>query len=382
MKISTEAGRFADALALAALALGKNPNKIPALGTVKVVAAGAAVSLTVNIFDHCLTITIEADVLEVGEAAAPAERLARLIAGLPGRQLVELALSDKGMLAVKCGSSRFRLPTCPLADLPPKPQIDDETGRIEIDHEAALQLFSRPQFAICTEQTRYYLNGILLHHAGGNLVAVATDGHRLARVAVPAYGALSADQSLIVPAQSVKIIKRLLTRTETDEQITLRRSKTLFEIQRANFTFVSKLIDATYPNYQRVVPATGSSNYVTVERKALAAALERLAAIVDLSIKANPIVIIEFQSGGPLKVTLARQPGAADDPIEAECAGSARVAFGLGYMAELAAELTGERLHIEIPEAAAALITDPDNDNLLVVQMQFRWSEQASEAAA
>jgi DNA polymerase III subunit beta len=85
-----------------------------------------------------------------------------------------------------------------------------ETGRVELAREETLKVFERPFFAVATETTRYYLNGIFLHDLDGALVAVGTDAHRLCRVVLPGATGLSQDNRLIVPRSAVKIVVKLL----------------------------------------------------------------------------------------------------------------------------------------------------------------------------
>jgi DNA polymerase-3 subunit beta len=130
-----------------------------------------------------------------------------------------------------------------------------------------------------TEQTRYYLNGIYLHASPGGLAAVATDGHRLARVIVGSAGGLWQGEGCIVPSAAVKGINKLLAAHRDMAEVTLRRSRSLFEIEGDLFTLTSKLIDGVFPDYERIIGAGGDGkNVVTICRADLLAALLRIAA--------------------------------------------------------------------------------------------------------
>ena len=157
--------------------------------------------------------------------------------------------------------------------------IENEIGCIALERSELFALLSKPAFAISTEATRYYLNGILLHDTDAGLAAVATDGQRLARVILPGVTGLSQDRRLIVPKPAMKVLLKLLADKEV-ELLTLRRSASLLEITSTKFTFISKLIDAEYPAYERLVSAS-TDNTAILDRAALVQAVARIAAVVS-----------------------------------------------------------------------------------------------------
>ena len=135
-----------------------------------------------------------------------------------------------------------------------------------LDAKIARDLFARPAFAAADDASRPYLRGIFLHNTGDNLVAVAADGFRFCRVTTPATTTLSTDRSLIIPNEMVKTINRLLG--SASGNVTLRRSERLFSVEGAGFALVTTRVDATYPDYERLIPCEGP-NVVTVSRAGL-----------------------------------------------------------------------------------------------------------------
>jgi DNA polymerase-3 subunit beta len=381
MKAVIKAKPLAAALNLAsALAAdSKLVKRIPALGAAYLVAKAEAVSVTANNLDHVLTLSIPATVESPGELAISASRLAGLASSFPPHAEIAISADDKAA-AISCGRSRFRLPTLPLGDLPPMPEIADETGRVELAREELLGLLSRPGFAISAEETRYYLNGILLHDTGGGLAAVATDGHRLARAVLPGAG-LSQDRRLIIPRPAIRIVLKLLG-DKAIELLTLRRSATLIEIAGAKFTFISKLIDGTYPAYECVVPEP-SGNTAVVDRAALAQAVARIAAVTPDD-QRLPLIGLTWKSPGPLRLCIPGAPDLADDPIGAvETSGRGRIAVQIRHLAQLFDEFGSERVRIDAGNSAGAAIriTDPDDADFLCVQMPCVWGAETSQAA-
>ena len=198
--------------------------------------------------------------------AVPVDRLAALARHFPADAELAITADDRAA-TVTSGKARFKLPVFPIADLPERHVLGEETGCVELDAKIARDLFARPAFAAATEESRLYLNGIFLHNAGDNLAAVATDGFRLCRVTTPATTTLSTDRSLIIPSEMVKTINRLLG--SASGNVTLRRSERLFSVEGAGFALVTKRIDATYPDYERLI-SLEAPNVVTVSRARLA----------------------------------------------------------------------------------------------------------------
>jgi len=252
MKITANAGELADALALAAI-LGedKRLRNLRSLEAVSLVTDVTVMKIGGNVLDFAVSIAVPADIETLGALAVSGQRLAALAAGFPRDAKIQIA-DDGAAARVTCGRSRFQLPVIPQDELPAAPAIGEETGRTELVREEALTLFERPFFAMGTEQTRFYLCGVLLRDSDGALAAVATDGHRLCKAIIPGGGGLSQDDRLIVPRPAVKIILKLLA-DKSNERIVLRRSATLLAVEAAGFSFTSKLIDTTYPDYARIV---------------------------------------------------------------------------------------------------------------------------------
>jgi DNA polymerase-3 subunit beta len=368
MKIVATAGELAAALVLAAtLGSEKEAKVIPGLAATRLIADGAVVTVAANVGDYAIALSASATVVEAGEVALPGARLAALIAGFAKDDLVEITTDDT-VARISCERSHFRLPTI-APDLLPLPlALGEEIGKVELAREEAVRLLVRPRFAAADDRRRYYLNGILLHDIDGALAAVATDGHRLCRVIIPGAAGLSTDRRLIVAVKAAKVLAKLLG-NRTNERIVLRRGRTLLAVEAASFIFICKLVDAEYPTYERVLPAAPVA-IATVARDDLKRALARLAAAATPVDVGSPLAGLAWSDGSPLRLNLPRENGAAEDSIEAQACGGGRIALTINYLAEVADELTGERVRLEFTGANAALkITDPDDADLLTLQM-------------
>jgi DNA polymerase-3 subunit beta len=382
MRVIVQAKLLAAALGLAA-SLVDSKLKIPALWHARLAAANDMphLDISANVLDFALKLSIPAMVEAAGEVAIPTAKLTALASSFPNDAAIKISTDDKAAV-VACGRSRFKLPTLPIADVPPTPEVKDEAGRLEITREELLPLLSKPAFAISTDETRYYLHGILLHDTEDGLAAVATDGSRLARAVLPnAAGLRAQDHRLIVPRPAVRIICKLLGDKEI-ERLTLRRNRTLIEVAATKFAFISKLIDATYPDYRRIVPEP-SGNTVVVDRTELVRAFARVQAATPESKKA-PTVGLAWSLDDPLLyVCVPGWPDLADDPIAAEVSGNGRIAFKIAYGLELLGALAGDRVRIDAGDSIGSLVrvTDPDDPDFTIVQFPCAWFER-SEAAA
>ncbi|MGX1050847.1 DNA polymerase-3 subunit beta [Bradyrhizobium japonicum] len=376
MKVTLQAKPLATALGLAASCMVR---RIAALEHARLAAKSDRLVITANVLDFVLELSLSALTEAAGEVAIKSEQLAALAAGFRGDAEIEIS-NDDTMASIVCGRSRFKLQTLPVVELPSTPVIENEVGCIALERSELLALLSKPAFAISTEATRYYLNGILLHDTGAGLAAVATDGHRLARVILPGATGLSQDRRLIVPRPAMRVLLKLLADRDV-ELLTLRRSASLIEITSTAFSFISKLIDAEYPAYERLVPAS-TNNTAVVDHVALVRAVARIAAVASDD-KRSPLIGLTWKAPeNALQLCTPGAPEIADDTIEAEVSGQGRLAVQIKHLMQLLGELKSHRVRIDAGMGAgnAILITDPDNANFTIIQMPCAWRAPTSQA--
>jgi DNA polymerase III subunit beta len=380
MKIAANAGELANALALAASLSSSNKgiSNIVGLEALCLAAADDELTIAADVLDFAITLTVPAVVESPGEVAVSASRLSALAAGFLPEATIEIQ-SDGTVCRVGSDRSRFKLPTIALEDLPAMLKLTEETGNVALAREEAATLLVRPAFAVSTEKTRYYLGGILLHDHEEALTAVATDGRRLVRIRVPGATGLSSDFRLIVPNAALKIIAKLLG-DKSVERVTLRRSKTLLSVEGVGFVFVSKLIDADFPSYTRIVPKP-SSNTVTVDRIELLRALDRVAAVVDPGQRRVVVGLTWTEQQPALRLGLTNSDD-ADDVVTAEVTGCGRVAVQISLLTEMLHALGGQRVRIASDGGInPILLSDIDRSDFLGLQMPYQWPARATQAA-
>src|SRR5690349_15033958 len=223
-------------------------NTIPILSNVLIEAAAeGGLRLMATDLDLQIVETIEAAVDIPGATTVSAHTLFEIARKLPEGTQVELTAAD-GKMKVVAGRSNFNLPTLPRDDFPVIAEGELPT-KFELPAATLRQIIDKTRFAISTEETRYYLNGIFLHvsdEAQPVLKAAATDGHRLARVTVPRPDGAQGMPGVIIPRKCVAELRKLLDEVDSTVQVSLSESKIRFGLGNAVLT--SKLIDGTFPD--------------------------------------------------------------------------------------------------------------------------------------
>src|SRR5918993_2892905 len=190
-------------------------NTIPILSNILLRAGEGSLRLKATDLDIEVTETIPADITEAGSTTVPAYMIYDIVRKLPDGAQVSLEMTpDMGQMQIRSGRSRFMLQALPESDFPDL-AAGDLPHRFALPAADLKRLIDKTQFAISTEETRYYLNGIYFHTveagsgAGTMLRAVATDGHRLARVEMPAPQGAEGMPGVIVPRKAVAEIQKL-----------------------------------------------------------------------------------------------------------------------------------------------------------------------------
>jgi DNA polymerase-3 subunit beta len=347
-------------------------NTIPILGNVLVKADKSRLSLKATDLDLEVIETLPAEVATAGSTTVPAHMFYDIVRKLPdGSQIVLEATGDRAVLAIRAGRSRFTLQTLPESDYP-----DLAAG--EMTHAFALgaidmkKLIDKTQFAISTEETRYYLNGIYLHAAGSakaaTLRAVATDGHRLAQIDLPLPQGASGMTGVIVPRKTVGEVQRLIEDNETSVAIELSQGKIRFTI--GDVVLTSKLIDGTFPDYGRVIPQNNDKELI-VDKKDFEAAVDRVSTISSERGRAVKLAL----SAGKLVLSVTNpDSGSATEELEVEYAADALdIGFNSRYLLDIAAQIDGEAAILRLADPGSpTLIQDKESQNALYVLMPMR----------
>jgi DNA polymerase-3 subunit beta len=274
-------------------------NTIPILSNVLLSTDGASLEMKATDLDLEINEATAANVEQAGATTVPAHLLYDIVRKLPEGAEVMLKTDESGnSMSVISGRSSFKLQCLPQSDFP-QLSAGSFPHIFRLDSASLKWLIDKTQFAISTEETRYYLNGIYLHthETGGKLKlrAVATDGHRLARAEVDAPAGSEGMPGIIIPRKTVSELQKLVD--NPDVAASMEVSETKIRLTLGSVIITSKLIDGTFPDYQRVIP-TGNDKRLTIDRQTFASAVDRVSTIssergraVKLSIGDGQVVL-------------------------------------------------------------------------------------------
>lgn len=340
---------------------------LPILSNVLIETAGE--KLTFFATDIEIQIRNSVTVPAAGESAAltvGARKLQDILRALPDGVEVSLVSEDK-RLVVRSGKSRFSLQTLPAADYPRMLESEGDQARVQLTQKRFRRLLALVQYAMAQQDIRYYLNGLLLVLNARQLVAVATDGHRLA------YASETLDEDLprvdlILPRKTVLELYRLLA--ESDDPLDIRLSGNLVRFQFGNIELVSKLIDGKFPDYERVIPQSHTKT-LRLQRLQLLLALQRSAILTNEKFRGVRLVLAD----GALKLISSNaEQEEAQEEIEVGYAGEALdVGFNVTYLLDVLNNIAAEEIECHLADAnSSALITIPGNPTFKYVVMPMR----------
>src|SRR5690348_12914966 len=371
MKVTVERAELLKSLAHVHRVVERR-NTIPILANVLLRAERANLSFKATDLDLEVVETISAEVGPGGVTTVPAHMFYEIVRKLPeGAQIVLESTGDRAVLTIRAGRSRFTLQTLPESDFPDL-TAGEMTHRFALTAADLKRLIDKTQFAISTEETRYYLNGIYLHMAGpaksASLRAVATDGHRLAQVDLPAPAGSAGMPGIIVPRKAVNEVQRLIEDAEAEVQIELSQAKIRFTI--GSVVLTSKLIDGTFPDYARVIP-TGNDKVLEVGKGEFEAAVDRVSTVSSERGRAVKLAL----SPGRLVLSVTNpDSGSATEELEvAYDAEPIDIGFNSRYLLDIAAQIEGEAAVLKLADPGSpTLIQDKDTKGALYVLMPMR----------
>ncbi len=347
-------------------------NTIPILSNVLLSAEGGGLDMKATDLDLEITEATLARVERPGSTTVPAHLLYDIVRKLPDGAEVMLKLDEDGnAMTVAAGRSSFRLQCLPQSDFP-ELTAGSFTHSFTLDAPSLKGLIDKTQFAISTEETRYYLNGIFLHaiEAGGKLKlrSVATDGHRLARAEMDAPNGSEGMPGIIIPRKTVGELQKLVDGVETPVTVELSETKIRFTI--GGIVLTSKLIDGTFPDYQRVIP-TNNDKQLVIDRQSFAQAVDRVSTISTDRGRAVKLSIADGQ------LTLAvnnPDSGSATEELAADYSAEAiEIGFNARYLLDVAAQLSGSEARFMLADSGSpTLIHDQGDDQALYVLMPMR----------
>jgi DNA polymerase III subunit beta len=336
MKFSIERATLLKAVSQAQSVVERR-NTIPILANVLIEAEGGHVSFRATDLDIEVVDRAAAMVDRAGATTVSAVLLHEIIRKLPEGSLVSLADDPRtGRLTVEAGRSAFALTTLAREDFPVMASSEYQTS-FTAKAGVLKRLFEKSKFAVSTEETRYYLNGVYFHVAEGEggrvLRCVATDGHRLARIDAPLPAGAEGMAGVIVPRKTVGELRKLLD--DDDADIAVSVSETKLRFATAEIALTSKVIDGTFPDYGRVIP-TGNTKRLEVDASEFAKAVDRVATVSQERSRAVKLALDED------RLTLSVNSPDSGTATEELVVGYADEALEIGFNAKYLLEIAGQ----------------------------------------
>lgn len=347
-------------------------NTIPVLSNVRIEALGDGISFKATDMDTEITEIADAKIAEQGATTAPAHMLYDIVRKLSDGSEVELVFPDeKGQLSIASGRSKFSLSTIAVEDFPVI-SGDSLPTNFSMGKEELKDVIDRTQFAVSTEETRYYLNGLYVHAKTEGetkvLRIVATDGHRLACVESPLPAGAEKMAGVIIPRKTIAEIRKLLDDSQSDTvAISLSENKIRFVLE--DITLTSKLIDGTYPDYERVIP-TDNDKVLEVAVKELSSAVDRVSVVAE---RTRAIKMITGRNHLVL-TTSSPDMGSALEEVEAQYEHEAlEIGYNFRYLLDILSEIKGENVQITFSDGSSpSVIHDTSDASAIYVLMPMR----------
>ncbi|MET3119173.1 DNA polymerase-3 subunit beta [Undibacterium sp. GrIS 1.8] len=340
---------------------------LPILANILIRKDGEKVSFLST--DIEVQITTHADIGSGGESIATtvaARKLLDILRALPDDNDIVLKLDNKKM-TVQSGKSRFSLQTLAAEEFPTVAQAEHFNASVSLPQKTLKHLFNMVHFSMAQQDIRYYLNGLLLVVDGKNVIAVATDGHRLAYCQVEVEQEFPR-QEVIIPRKTIIELQRLLE--DKDDLVQLDIANNQVKLTFADIELISKLVEGKFPDFNRVIPK-GYKNNFTLGREQLLRSLQRAAIMTSDKFKGVRCVV----TPGSMQIlsTNADQEEAVEE-IEIDYGGdSVDIGFNVTYLLDVLNNLKVDQINLAFGDSnSSALITIPDNADFKYVVMPMR----------
>jgi DNA polymerase-3 subunit beta len=321
---------------------------LPVLSNILLEAREGGIWMSGTDLDVAVRVQVPADVKEPGNLTAPGKKLQEIARELPDRPVEMVARGDQ--LELRCGRSAFKLNGLPSDEFPSLPSVEFESGW-SITGKELQNLIHHTAFAVSNEESRPILNGVLWELRDGRMQMVATNGHRLARMAVPAGPATATSADFIVPPAALQQVQRLF---KADDELEVAKEGNHLGFRSSGTEVYTRLIEGTYPNYEQVIPKD-NDKYAIVDKGSLESAVRRMAIVA--SDQTHRIRLV-FDEGRVRLDVLTPDLGEGEDELELEFQGEElEIGFNANYLLEVLRYMPTDevKLTFKAPERAATI---------------------------
>jgi len=321
---------------------------LPVLSNILFDAHGDGVWMSGTDLDVSVRVRIPADVHEAGTLTAPGKKLQEITRELPDQPVEVSTRGDQ--IELRCGRSQFKLNGLPADEFPALPAIDFDAGW-SVRGSDLQQLIQHTAFAVSTEESRPILNGVLWELRDGRMQMVATNGHRLARMALPASSSETVSADLIVPPGALQQVQRLF---KTEDELRVSRGGNHLGFRAGGTEVYTRLIDGSYPNYEQVIPKD-NDKFAIIDKRSLESAVRRMAVVAS---DQTHRIRMALENGRVHLNVLTPDLGEGHDELELHYEGDAlEIGFNATYLLEVLRYMPTEevRMTFKAPERAATV---------------------------
>ncbi len=343
---------------------------IPILSNVLLETSGDQVTLRATDNEIEISEKIPASVETQGAVTVPAHKLYDIVKKLPdGSQLQLGYIAESAQLSLACGRSKFTLASLPAEGFPSL-MAENMPFSFTLSAGDLAGLIAKTGFAVSMEETRYNLNGIYLHEKAGEmpaLTAVATDGHRLACAHIPSPAGAAGMPGIIIPRKTINELSKLATELNEDVAVSLSANQIRFAI--GDVVLSSRLIDGTYPEYEKVIPVD-NDKIVRADAKLLTDVIERVSVVseksrgIKLALRDNLLQVF----------AASVDEGSAEDEMDAVYTGDEmEIGFNFRYLLDILSQVKNGTVQLRLSDGASPVILQDDADSsALFVLMPMR----------
>lgn len=343
-------------------------NTIPVLQNVKIEAQNGKVILSATDMDILVTSNFTTEMQSNGITTVPAQMFYDIIRKIPDANKITVVQENPNILQIKSGKSKYNLPCIDATEFPSL--AEGELGeKVVIDAEKLAKMIDKTRFAISTDETRYYLNGLFLQSIKGEngyeLRSVATDGHRLAVAHLTSPNNM-AEFGVILPKKSVNEVRRII---EGAKELTVEVSRAKIKISADSTTIISKLIDGDFPDYTKVLPKN-NTQIATINKKALFDCVDRVSTVASDKHRSVKMVVETN------KITLqinANDGSFAHEELESSYSGDkVEIGFNSRYLLDVIGQIDKDELQIKFKDGNSPALVEAKDFNAMFVIMPVR----------
>lgn len=345
-------------------------NTIPILLNVKIAAYNGKLNLTATDMDIVIVSSAEALIKKEGQTTVPAQLFYDIVRKIPDGSTINVESTDDNLTTkITYGKSKFSLPCLDSAEFPILSEgemlVNFKTNALELT-----KIIDKTRFAISADETRFYLGGMFLHAIEHNnrieLRGIATDGHRLALASSHQTDLTSAIPGVIIPKKTIGEIRKII---EGGDEVEVSFSKAKIRVKSGNSIIISKLIDGTFPDYDKVIPK-GNDKIITLNRKALFDAVDRVATI---STDKHRSIKFTLSNNKLMLQVSTNDNGNADEELEVNFSGDTiETGFNSRYLLEIIGQIVGEQININFKDGGSPALVNTSDVNSLYVIMPVR----------